>query len=196
MSLVLQVDLWIQCLFFVHFSHQQSTELQKTIFSRCHLFWLFTPRSHMVWLLLSPLAGKQLCCPHLPPSLSWSFLTKCPFSSCSAACAVIVLHQGNNVAENKASHFAHHLLHLVYHAASQKQALTHFRGRWAWRGEGCGLLKLLLHWGNLCKTAHKDLCPGRGQTEKWPFPCYCHGGITQSDHIPSLVLLMATQMLP
>ena len=69
---MLQVDFWIQCPFFPHFSCRLYTEPSKIILSCCHPFQLFIPTSPKVWLLLSPLAGKHLCCPHLPTSWpSW-----------------------------------------------------------------------------------------------------------------------------
>lgn len=72
-SEVLQVDLWIWCPFFSHFSCQQCTDFRKSYFCAVTLFWLFLPRSPVVWVLLPPLAGKYPCCPHPPPSVgpSW-----------------------------------------------------------------------------------------------------------------------------
>lgn len=164
---------------------------ENHVFTLSSFLTLYTQKSQ--GLALAVPTGRAAVLPS-PPSLSWSFLTKCPFSSSSAACAVVVLNQGNNMAENKASHFAHHLLHLVHHAASQKQALTHFRGRWAWRGEGC--------WN--CSSIEEIAArpcigisaQGVARLKNDLFLVIAIGGVTQSDHIPSLVLLMATQMLP
>lgn len=62
---------------------------------------LYTQKSHGLALALS--TGRKTSVLPSPPSLHPSFLMKCPLSSSSAALAVVVLHQGNNVAENKAS---------------------------------------------------------------------------------------------
>lgn len=135
-SEVLQVDLWIWCPFFPHFSCQQCTDFRKSYFCAVTLFWLFIPRSPVVWVLLPPLAGKYLCCPHPPPSVgpSWPRVPwDLPVQPLLWLCCIkemtwlkikpLVLQISSSI--------------LVHHAASQKQTLTHFRGRWAQRGEGC-----------------------------------------------------------
>lgn len=85
-------------------------------------FLLFVPGSPIVWVLLSTLLES---CLHLPLSIG-PFLLSVPWT---LPVQPLLLHQGKNVAENKASHFADQLLHLI-------TVLPHRSGCWHISGVG------------------------------------------------------------